>query len=147
MIIKIKKLHEDAIIPKYMSRDAAGFDVSALEDVTIYPYRAVRQIYKVPTGLAFEIPKGYEMNIRARSGLSLKYPNYMVITGGGTIDADYRGPINVFIINHTHQAWKIKKGARIAQCLVQKVERVAFYEVKELSETERGEGGFGSTGV
>jgi dUTP pyrophosphatase len=147
MILKVKKLHDDAVIPKYMSKDAAAFDISALHDVSIYPYRAVRQIYKVPTGLAFEIPVGYEMNVRARSGLSLKHPNYIVITGGGTIDADYRGPINVFIINHTHEVWKIKKGDRIAQCLVQRAERCTLKEVKELSETERGAGGFGSTGI
>jgi dUTP pyrophosphatase len=147
MNLKVKKLHDDAVIPKYMSKDAAAFDISALHDVVIYPYKTARQIYNVPTGLAFEIPVGYEMNVRARSGLSLKYPNYIVITGGGTVDADYRGPINVFIVNRSSKTWYVKKGDRIAQCLVQKVERCTLEEVEELSETERDTGGFGSTGI
>ena len=146
MKLKIKKLHKDAIIPKYMTKDASCFDVSAYKDVVIHPYKTTGNIYSVSTGLVFEIPKGYEINVRARSGLSLKYPNYIVMTGGGSIDSDYRGPVNICIINHTNKYWVIKKGDRIAQCKINKAEQCEFEEVEELSKTERGECGFGSTG-
>lgn len=145
--MRIKKLHKDAIIPKYMTPGSVAFDVSAYREHIIYPYKSTGKIYNVPTGLAFEIPEGCEINIRARSGLSLKYPNYIVMTGGGTIDSDYRGPINIFIVNNTNKYWKIEKGNRIAQCILHKVEQCTFEVVDELSDTERGSGGFGSTGI
>lgn len=147
MKVKVKKLDKDAIIPKYMSDGAVGFDFHALENITIYPYKTIKGIYKVETGLAFEIPKGYEMNVRARSGLSLKYPNYIAMTGGGTVDSDYRGPINIFIVNHTDNKMHIAKGDRIAQGIISSVKQCVFEEVEELSDTKRGSGGFGSTGV
>jgi len=140
----IKKLHEDAVIPKYATEGSVAFDICALEDNILIYGMGVRLIR---TGLAVSIPEGYEMNVRARSGLSIKYPNYIAITGGGTIDSDYRGEIKVpIVINNSKSRWDIKKGDRIAQCLIKKVEYVLMEEVDELDETKRGTGGFGSTG-
>ena len=141
MKIKIKKLHEDALVPKYMTEDAVGFDVSALES-----YSVGYDVVMVRTGLAFQVPKGYEMNVRARSGLSIKHPNYLVITGGGTVDPDYRGELFVPVINRSEVPWNIRKGDRIAQCIIKKVEHCWFDLVNELDDTERGSGGYGSTG-
>jgi dUTP pyrophosphatase len=137
----VKKLHKDAVIPKYMTNGSVGFDFSAIEDYVIY-----NEVVKVRTGLAFEIPNGYEMNIRARSGLSLKYPNYFVISGGGTIDSDYRLEVLIPVINTTKKRWEIKKGDRIAQGIISPIIKVEFVLVNELSETDR-KGGFGHTGV
>jgi dUTP pyrophosphatase len=99
----------------------------------------------VPTGLAFEIPEGYEMQVRARSGLSIKHGIAMV-NGVGTIDADYRGELNALVINLGQEAFTIEPGMRIAQLLVTKYEKVSWQPTETLSETERGAGGFGSTG-
>jgi len=101
----------------------------------------------IHTGLAVAIPEGYEINVRARSGLSLKYPNYIAISGGGTIDSDYRGEIIVPVVNHTADVWLIKRGDRIAQCIVSPIKQCELTLMDELPETERGEGGFGSTGL
>lgn len=148
MIVKIKKLHEDAVVPEYMTKGSVGFDVSAIEDYIVGNY-----VVMVRTGLAFQIPEGYEMNVRARSGLSLHYPNYVVITGGGTVDFDYRGELFIPVMNIKaddqlwgNQLWEIKKGDRIAQCIIKKVEQISFEVVDELDETERSSGGYGSTG-
>lgn len=141
--LKIKKLHKDAIIPEYSTKGSVAFDICALEDYVVIKNTGVSF---VRTGLAVALPDGYEMNVRARSGLSLKYPNYIAIAGGGTIDTDYRGEIKVPVINHSKNRWIIKKGDRIAQCVINKIERVLIEEVEELDETERGTGGFGSTG-
>lgn len=139
----IKKLHEDAIIPQYATQGSVAFDICALQDYVVIKGTGV---VKVKTGLAVAIPEGYEMNVRARSGLSIKYPNYIAITGGGTVDYDYRGEIMVPVINRSKERWEIQKGDRIAQCLINKVEYVLIEEVDELDETERGTGGFGHTG-
>lgn len=139
----IKKLiDDDIIIPKYMTDGAVAFDICAIEDYIIYNI-----VVKVHTGIAVAIPEGYEINIRARSGLSIAHPNY-IANGSGTIDSDYRGEIIVLVVNNGHrkQPWEIKKGDRIAQCIVTPIERCNIKLVDELPETKRGTGGFGHTG-
>ncbi len=142
MKIKIKKCHKDAIIPQYQSSGAAGFDLCALESVVL----KARSRAAIKTGLAFEIPQGYEMQVRPRSGLALKNA-ISVLNTPGTIDSDYRGEVMVILINHSDEDFSINQGDRIAQGVVQKVEQVEFEEVEILSETKRGEGGFGSSGI
>jgi len=142
MNIKIKKLVEDAIIPKYQTVGSAGFDFHTVEDVTVFP----KETKLVSTGLAFEIPEGYELQVRPRSGMSLK-TKIRISNSPGTIDSDYRGLVSIIVDNisfHGSLPYEIKKGDRIAQGVICKVNQAVFIE-DELSETERGEGGFGST--
>ena len=141
MKLKIKKLNKDAIIPAYQTSLAAGFDLHSIEDCIIKPME--RKLIK--TGLAFEIEEGYEVQIRPRSGLAFKH-GITVLNSPGTIDADYRGEIMVLLINLGSEEFEIKKGERIAQAVVSPVVQAEFEEVEELSQTKRGEGGFGSTG-
>lgn len=175
MIVKVKRLRADAVIPEYATPGAAGFDLVAAEDVIIEP----GEIKLIPTGLAFEIPQGYELQIRMRSGIAkktkLRMPN-----GIGTIDADYRGEVFVMLENtwlvggngHSRymltdiqnkvkyfskyglrapaqrsNSYIIRRGDRIAQGVIAPVMRAVLEEADDLSETDRGDGGFGSTGV
>lgn len=140
--IKVKKLHPDAVIPKYQTDGSAGFDLHAVEDVVI----GTDGTELVRTGLAFEIPQGYEMQIRPRSGLSLK-TKLRIANAPGTIDSDYRGEVGIVVDNTTVVPHLIRKGDRIAQGVIQAVSRAAFQEVDKLTDTQRGDGGFGSTGV
>ena len=143
MIVKVKRLHPDAVIPKYATPGAAGFDLVAVEDVFIAP----RETKLVPTGIAVEIPWGYEMQIRPRSGFSLKTP-LRIANAPGTVDSDFRGEVKIIATNTSeNKGFYIKKGDRIAQGVIAPVMRAIFEEVDELSETDRGLGGFGSTGV
>lgn len=142
MKIKIKKLHEDAIIPKYATDGSAGFDLTIVEPITLRStQRGIAQ-----TGLSFEIPKGYEMQIRPRSGLAARY-GVTVLNSPGTIDSDFRGEVCVILYNSGLSIVQFPKGTRIAQGVICKVDQAEFEEVDELSETDRGIGGFGSTGV
>ncbi|HBA85220.1 MAG TPA: dUTP diphosphatase [Verrucomicrobia bacterium] len=141
MQIKFKKLRPGAIIPKYATFGASGFDLAAAEDVIIYQKHTV----VVPTGLAVELPRGFEMQIRPRSGLSLK-TSLRMPNAPGTIDSDYRGEIGVILENTGSQPLTIDRGMRIAQGVIVPVERAEIVEVDELSETARGDGGYGSTG-
>ena len=141
MVLKIKKLNDEAIIPKYQSELAAGFDLHSIEDYVLK--KGERKLIK--TGLAFEIEEGYEIQIRPRSGLAFKH-GITVLNSPGTIDADYRGEIMVLLINLGEEDFEIKKGERIAQAVVAPVVQAKFEEVEKLSETKRGVGGFGSTG-
>lgn len=168
--VRVKRLHPDAIIPQYATSGAAGFDLVAVEDVIIEP----GQTKLIPTGLAFEIPRGFEMQIRMRSGIAkrtpLRLPNAV-----GTIDADYRGEVFMMFENTSNIPLKlndvttnsvntisgfdvidvevpmctclIRKGDRVAQAVIAPVLRANFEEVDELSETKRGGGAFGSTGI
>lgn len=144
IIVKWKKLRPDAQIPKAQTAGAACFDMSAAMDepIVIKPH----QVTLIPTGLAAEIPLGYEMQIRARSGLAAKH-GFTLINGIGTIDADYRGEIKAIVTIHTKEPLTIQPGDRICQALVAPVLQVTHEEVSELSSTERGAGGMGSTGV
>jgi len=141
MILKIKRLNKNAIIPQYQSELAAGFDLHSIEDCILK--KGERKLIK--TGLAFEIEDGYEVQIRPRSGLAYKH-GITVLNSPGTIDADYRGEIMVLLINLGDEDFEIKKNERIAQAVVAPVVQAKFTEVDELSDTKRGKGGFGSTG-
>ena len=169
--VKVKRLHPDAIIPKKAHKDDAGFDLVAVEDTIIEP----NETKLIKTGLAVELPPGYEMQIRPRSGVTLK-TNLRVQLG--TVDANYRGEVGVIVDNtngsgvfvgHTmgfvdgtykvdnyneedvfmgaDVYYLIRKGDRIAQAVIQRLPAVEMVDVEELSESERGAGGFGSTGV
>ena len=140
--IKFKKLDDKAIMPQYMTEGSVGFDIHSLNGMTIAP----GGVGTVTTGLAVEIPCDSELTIRQRSGLSKKYPNYIAI-GIGTIDQDYRGEIMIPVVNNNEfYSFEIKPGDRIAQGIVSPIIRCVIEEVDKLTETERGEGGFGSTG-
>jgi len=141
MVLKIKKLTSEAIIPAYQTKEAAGFDLHSIEETVINP--GERKL--IGTGLAFEIEFGYEVQIRPRSGLAYKH-GITVLNSPGTIDSDYRGEIKVLLINHGNEPFEIKKGERIAQAVIAPVVQAKIVEVEELSDTQRGAGGFGSTG-
>lgn len=141
----VKKLRPDAILPEYHSAGAGGMDLRACLDgegfIVIPPHGHV----VLPTGLAFSVPKGFEMQIRSRSGTAIK--EHMVITNQpGTVDSDYRGEVKLAISNLDSREKIIRHGDRIAQAVICPVLRVRLVEVQELDDTERGEGGFGSTG-
>ncbi|MED1948980.1 dUTP diphosphatase [Brevibacillus centrosporus] len=168
--VKIKKLHEDAVIPQYARAMDAGFDLVAVEDCLIAPGESA----KVPTGLAFALPEGFELQVRPRSGISAK-TKLRLSNAPGTIDAGYRGEVCVLVDNirryngdgYTHNflnidekvedvagkgiypngTYIIRKGDRIAQGVLAAVPIAQFEVVDELDETERNEGGFGSSGI
>jgi len=143
MDVKVKRLNPKALLPAYQTEHAAAMDVHACLDeaMTLQPLERAM----VPTGLAFEIPEGYEMQVRARSGLSIKHGLTMV-NGVGTIDADYRGELHILMINLGQEPFVIEPDMRVAQLLVTRYEKVTLQLTETLSETDRGEGGFGSTG-
>lgn len=143
MIIAITKLRDNAKLPEYQTAHSAAMDLSACIDEPIVLGSLERAI--VPTGLALAVPEGYEAQVRARSGLSAKH-GIALANGVGTIDADYRGELGVILVNLSKEEFTIEPGMRIAQLLVAKVERIEWQLVDELDETERGEGGYGSTG-
>ena len=143
MNIKVKKLYESVVLPEYKTSGAAAFDFESMIDIIINP----NETKIIPTGLAFEIPDGYELQVRPRSGLSAK-TKLRVSNSPGTIDSDYRGEVCIILDNISSQdSYTINKGERIAQGVISKVEKITFEEVENLSETERGEGGFGSTNI
>lgn len=131
----------DNSLPLYETIGSAGCDVRSTHSDVIYPGRSAL----IKTGLYVEIPIGYEIQVRPRSGLALK-KNLTVLNTPGTIDADYRGEIGVILINHGQTAATIEQGDRIGQLVLNKVEQIEWNEVSELSDTDRGQGGFGSTG-
>ncbi|MDE7090201.1 MAG: dUTP diphosphatase [Bacteroidales bacterium] len=142
MEVKVVNASKEAL-PAYQTPLSAGMDLRAnvTEPVVLQP----GQRTLVPTGLRIELPAGYEAQIRPRSGLALKH-GITVLNSPGTIDADYRGEIQVLLVNLSEQAFEIKQGERIAQMVVARHERVQWSETAELSDTERGAGGFGHTG-
>ena len=145
MIIKIKKFNKDTdcVVPKYATEDSAGMDLSSASKDTII--LKPKEFKLVPTNLIIEIPKGYEGQIRPRSGLALKF-GITVLNSPGTVDADYRGEVKVLLINHSTNDFEIKHGDRIAQLIISKYEKVDLQFDDNISETERGTGGYGSTG-
>ena len=134
---------EDLPLPQYMTEHSAGLDLYAANDepITIAP----GEIKLIPTGLFVEIPHGYEGQVRARSGLALKH-GLMLPNSPGTIDADYRGELQVILGNVSREPYTITRGMRFAQFVIAAVAHVRVVEVKELSETARSGGGFGHTG-
>ena len=139
--MKIKKLDQDAIIPKYQTAGAAGFDLHSIVNEELNP----GEQKLIGTGLSVAVPDGFELQIRPRSGLAAKY-KVTVTNSPGTVDQDYRGEIKIILINLGQEKFIINKGDRIAQGVVCPVKQVIFEEVEELPSTERGSGGFGSTG-
>ena len=131
-------------LPKYQTIASAGMDLHANLDEIITLKPGERKL--IPTGLFIELPVGYEAQVRPRSGLALK-KGITVLNTPGTIDADYRGEIGVILVNISNEPFVINDGERIAQLVFARVEQAEFLEVEELSSTERGAGGFGSTGV
>ncbi len=148
MIVEIKRLAPektgDVPLPKSMSEDAAGMDIFAAveKELTILPGQTVA----VPTGFAIAVPRGYEAQVRPRSGLAMKH-SLIVPNSPGTIDSDYRGEVRVLLSNLGANPFAIRRGDRIAQMVVCPVMRIEWKETAELSDTERGAGGFGHTGV
>lgn len=144
MKINVTKLNKKAILPEYQTEGAAAADVHACLDQPITLAPMERRL--IPTGLGMAIPEGYEVQIRARSGLSIKHGVTMV-NGVGTIDSDYRGEVGVLVINLGQEPFTVEPGMRIAQMVLSRYEQIAWHEVAELDETTRGAGGYGSTGV
>ena len=144
-LVKITRLNDSGIsLPSYETDGAAGMDLCAVVkegSFTLHPME--RRL--VPTGLAIELPQGYEMQIRPRSGLALKHGITMV-NAPGTIDSDYRGEIGVILINMGQESYEVHHGARIAQMVLAPVTRCTWIEVDALTHSARGAAGFGSTG-
>ncbi|MDO4399586.1 MAG: dUTP diphosphatase [Coriobacteriia bacterium] len=143
MFMPLKKLDERAIVPKNAYRGDAGVDLHALDDCTLEPFERTL----IHTGLAVAIPEGYAGFVLPRSGTALK-KGLSLVNAPGLIDSNYRGELGVIAINlDAHDAIEIAAGDRIAQLVIMKVENVAFNVVDDLDDTERGAGGFGSSGV
>jgi len=142
--VLIKKLSKDIKFPNYKTRGSSGLDLIANLDSDLLINVGEKNL--IPTGIAVAIPQGYEIQIRPRSGLASRN-GITVLNTPGTIDADYRGEIKVILINLGKEAYKVTKGQRVAQMVLCPVIRAEFEEVTELPSTERGEGGFGSTGI
>ncbi len=145
MHLKIKRLNPerdaDILLPAYATEHSSGLDLRSSEDAELIPGAYTM----VPTGIAIEIPEGYEGQVRPRSGLAAKH-GVTCLNTPGTIDADYRGEVKVILINHGKEPVTFKRGERIAQLIISKYERVDIVETAELQDTSRGEGGFGHTG-
>lgn len=144
MKVKIQKIRPNAILPDYQTDCSAGMDLHACIDEPLILKPLERKI--IPTGFSIELPFGYEAQIRARSGMSIKFGITMV-NGVGTIDADYRGEVGALVINLGDEEFTVEPDMRIAQMIITKYEKIEWNEVQELSETQRGSGGFGSTGT
>lgn len=141
MYIKIKKLHPKAVVPEYKTLGSVGADLVSVQNLDIAPGK----VGLVDLGFSVSFPTGYEIQIRPRSGLAVKHA-VTVINTPGTVDSDYRGTMKVILINHGDKVFKVSKGDRVAQMVFTKVCHADFKEFEILDETERGEGGFGSTG-
>jgi dUTP pyrophosphatase len=133
----------DLPLPAYMSPGAAGADVSAAVEAPVVLAPGERML--IPTGFALDVPEGYEVQIRPRSGLALR-SGVTLLNSPGTIDSDYRGPVGVIVVNFGREPFTVNRGDRIAQMIVAPVVRAVFAEVDAVGGTSRGEGGFGSTG-
>jgi len=144
--VRVRRLEgdRDLPLPESASDGAAGLDLRAAvpKEVTLAPLERVR----IPTGLALEIPRGYEGQVRPRSGLALRH-GITLVNSPGTVDSDYRGEVAVLLVNLGSQPYTVRRGDRIAQLVLAPVSRVVLVEAEELSDTGRGGGGFGSTGL
>lgn len=142
-VLKIEKLQHNMILPEYKTEGAAGMDLCAAIEEPIELKPLERKL--IPTGLKIELEHGFEAQIRPRSGMSIKH-GITLINCVGTIDEDYRGEVCVPIVNVSNEAYTIQPQERIAQMVIARVEQAKIEVVTELTETQRGEGGFGSTG-
>lgn len=140
--LKVKKLNSNAIIPKHAHVGDAGLDLFSISEMEISP----GEVKLVKTGISIELPENTEAQIRPRSGLALNN-QITVLNTPGTIDYGYRGEIGVILINHGNKMFKVEKGMKIAQMIIKPILQVEVVEVSDLSDTERGTDGFGSTGV
>jgi dUTP pyrophosphatase len=141
--VVFQRLRPDAVIPRYMTADAAGMDLTAAIDDAVVLAPGARAA--IATGLAVAIPPGWEGQVRPRSGLA-RDRGVTVLNAPGTIDADYRGPVMVLLVNHGREPARIERGERIAQLVIAPVAQAEIGEASELPATARGAGGFGSTG-
>lgn len=139
--MKIKIVSRSSVLPEYETSGSAGMDLKSEESITIKPGERVL----VSTGIFIELPEGYEAQVRARSGLSIKH-GIGLVNGVGTIDSDYRGEVKVPLINWGEMPYKIEEGDRIAQLVIAKYERISWEVVEKLNQTNRNEKGFGSSG-
>lgn len=142
--MKIKVISLSGILPRYETEGSAGMDIKAYLEEPVMLKPGKRAL--IPTGLFMEIPEGFEVQIRARSGLAVKH-GIGLTNGIGTIDSDYRGEIKVSLINWGEEDFTINNGERIAQMVVSRYEKAELEEVEVISETTRGSGGFGHTGL
>ena len=141
MELKILRDDKDLPLPSYAHEHDAGMDVYSAVTHTLNP----GEIKAIPTGIRLAIPPGYEVQVRPRSGLALKY-GIGLVNSPGTIDSQYRGPVNIIAINHGKEPYEIRRGDRIAQLVLKKVEFADLVEVQQLDDTVRSTGGYGSTG-
>lgn len=139
--IEFKKLNDNAVLPSFANEGDAGLDICSVQDLVLEPGKRAL----VKTGVAIQLPKGWEAQVRSRSGLAYKH-GVAVLNSPGTIDEPYRGEIGVILINHGEEPYVISVGDRIAQLVLRRTEDVIPVFVDELTETNRGTGGFGSTG-
>ena len=142
MTLRFRRIHPDAALPSYAHEGDAGMDVRSVEELELAP--GARAL--VHPGLVMMLPPGWEAQVRPRSGLALKH-GVTVLNTPGTIDAGYRGEVGVILVNFGDRPFKVSKGDKVAQVVVAPVTRAEIVETSELDETERGAGGFGSTGV
>ncbi len=142
MTLRFRKVHPDAVLPSYAHPSDAGMDVRSVEDLTISPGKRAL----VHTGLVMLLPPLYEAQVRPRSGLALK-SGVTVLNAPGTIDSGYRGEVGVILANFGDADFQVKKGDKIAQIVIAPVTQPEIVETTEVDETDRGSGGFGSTGV
>ena len=140
--LKVKRIRKDIILPEYKTEGASGFDLSSSIDSLL----KAGEFAVIPTGLIIEVPPGYEAQVRPRSGLAANN-GIGVLNTPGTIDSDYRGEIKIVLFNFSDKDFHIRKGDRIAQMVISKIERVKIIEVENISGSERGTQGFGSTGI
>ena len=142
MKIKIQKINNDAVVAHYVHKGDAGMDLYSVEEVIL----AAGERKLIGTGLKFEIPMGFELQVRPKSGLAANF-GVTVLNTPGTVDSGYRGEVKVILYNSSKNEYQVKKGEKIAQAVIAKYEEAEIEEVAELSETSRGDGGFGSTGL
>ena len=142
MTLQLKRIHPEATLPAYAHEGDAGMDVRSVEELEILP--GARAL--VHTGLVMMLPPGWEAQVRPRSGLALKH-GVTVLNTPGTIDAGYRGEVGVILANFGSEPFRVAKGDKVAQIVVAPVVRAGIVEAAEVDDTERGAGGFGSTGV
>ena len=142
MTLRFRKIHPDAVLPAYAHPSDAGMDVRSVEDLTIAPGKRAL----VHTGLVMLLPPMYEAQVRPRSGLALK-SGVTVLNTPGTIDSGYRGEVGVILANFGQEPFTVEKGMKIAQVVVSRVAQAEIVEVSEIDATDRGTGGFGSTGI
>jgi dUTP pyrophosphatase len=141
--VRVKRLRSQAELPRYQTPGSAGMDLHACVEAPVAIAPGTRAM--IGTGLAFAIPKGWEGQVRPRSGLAAKH-GVTVINSPGTIDSDYRGEVGVVLVNHGSETFTVKNGERVAQIVFAEYAQAALVDVPELDDTSRGAGGYGSTG-